>query len=73
MYFWKFAREEIDPYTFAVPYDKLGNLKGINAGDKAFMAFRIYVDPGSPDLIGPDPEEIIFDRAMVLSPKPDKP
>ena len=69
LYVWKFARTQLDANTFAVPQDVNGDLKGINNGDNAFMVFRIYVDPNSPDLIGPEPTEIIFDRAMVLTPK----
>jgi hypothetical protein len=69
LYVWKFARTQVDEETFAVPQDVEGNLKGIDNGDQAFIAFRNYIDPDSPDLIGPDPEEIIFDRAMVLTPK----
>lgn len=69
LYVWKFARTELDDDTTAVPRDVDGNLKGINDGDDAFMAFRIYVDPDSPDLLGPDPDEIIFDQAVVLTPR----
>jgi hypothetical protein len=67
LYVWKFARTEIDDETFAVPYDPDGQLTGINNGSGAFMAFRNYIDPGC--LLGPAPEEIIFDRALVLNPK----
>ena len=69
LYVWKFARKALDAQTFAVPLDEKDDLKGIDNGDKAFMAFRNYIDPGSPDLLGPDPDEIIFDRAMVLTPR----
>ena len=69
LYVWKFARIKTDVDSIAVPPDKNNGLKGINNGDKAFMGFRIYVDPDSPDLIGPDPDEIIFDRAVLLTPK----
>lgn len=69
LYVWKFARTQLDDNTFVVPQDLNGDLKGIDNGDDAFMVFRIYVDPDSPDLIGPDPTEIIWDRAMVLTPK----
>jgi hypothetical protein len=69
LYVWKFARENLDAETFAVPQDVNGDLKGLNWGEEAFMAFRIYIDPDSPDLLGPDPNEIIFDRAMVLTPR----
>ncbi|NTW93311.1 MAG: hypothetical protein HGB27_01365 [Chlorobiaceae bacterium] len=70
LYVWKFARTRLDGDTFAVPQDTGRNLRGINDGDTAFIGFRNYVDPGSPDLIGPDPDEIIFDRAIVLTPIP---
>jgi len=69
LYVWKFARKVKDALTFEVPTDAKGDLKGIDNGDKAFMAFRNYIDPDSPDLLGPDPDEIIFDRAMVLTPR----
>jgi len=69
LYVWKFARTALDDDTTVVPRDVAGNLKGINDGDEAFMAFRIYIDPNSPDLLGPDPDEIIFDRAVVLTPR----
>lgn len=69
LYMWKFARKKIDEDTFVVPQDLKGDLNGINNGDDAFMAFRIYIDPDSPDLLGPDPEEIIFDRLMVMTPR----
>lgn len=45
------------------------DMKGIDYGEEAFIGFRNYIDPYSPDLIGPDPEKIIFERAMVLTPK----
>jgi hypothetical protein len=69
LYVWKFARTPIDADTFVVPPDTNNNLNGINFGDEAFMGFRAYIDPDSPNLIGPDPNEIIRDRAVVLTPK----
>lgn len=68
LYVYKFARKKLDKDTFVVPEDPDKNLKGINNGDAAFMAFRNYVDLGSPDRLGPDPNEIIYDRVMVLTP-----
>ncbi len=69
LYVWKFARRMLDPDTFVVPQDVGGNLQGIDNGASAFMVFRAYIDPDSPDLLGPDPEQIIFDRAIVLTPR----
>lgn len=69
MYMWKFARNKIDDDTFKVDQDTYGNLNGINYGDEAFMAFRMYIDPDSPDLLGPDPNEIILDKVMVMTPR----
>lgn len=69
LYVWKFARTALDEYTFAVPQDVDDNLEGINNGATAFMGFRAYIDPNCPDLIGPAPGQIVFDRAMVLTPK----
>ena len=68
LYVYKFARTQLDNDTFVVRQDEQQNLKGIDYGDTAFMGFRNYIDPGSPDLLGPDPGEIILDRAMVLTP-----
>ncbi len=67
-YVWQFARKKLDDQTFAVPVDANEDLNGIDYGDEAFMAFRNYVDPECPDLIGPDPDEIIFDRVIVMEP-----
>lgn len=69
LYVWKFARTKLDDDTYEVPTDVNSDLNGINNGDEAFMGFRSYIDPNSPDLLGPDPNEIIFDKVMVLTPK----
>ncbi|HIJ41630.1 MAG TPA: hypothetical protein HPP90_11230 [Deltaproteobacteria bacterium] len=69
LYIWQFARKALDDQTFVVHQDVNRDLKGIDYDDEAFMAFRNYIDPGCPDRIGPDPDEIIFDRVMVLEPR----
>lgn len=69
LYVYKFARTKLDRYTYSVDQDADGDLKGINYGEKAFIGFRNYIDPDSPDLIGPAPDEIIFEKAIVLTPK----
>ena len=67
LYVWKFARTKLDDQTCVVDTDEDNTLDGLNNGATAFMGFRNYIDPGC--LLGPDPEEIIFDRALVLTPK----
>jgi len=63
-----FARHPIpgNPYVFIVPSDTNGTLEGINVNDTAKIFFRSYVNTVTK--IGPDPLEIILDRAVLLRP-----
>jgi hypothetical protein len=66
---YKFARDSIanDTNVFIVPQDTANNIMGINYGDRAFMAFRAYIDTTTN--VGPSPQEIIFSRAILIRPK----
>ena len=68
-FIYKFARKSIanGSNVFIVPQDTDNNLLGINYGDRAFIAFRAYIDTISK--VGPSPQEIIFSRAMLLRKK----
>ena len=56
-----------NPFVYVVPADTNKNLGGINPGDSAFIGFRLYVN--SVTKIGPDPMEVILDRAILLRPR----
>lgn len=66
-YVWKFARQPVDKYTFVVPADENNDYSGIDYGDSAKIGFRAYIEPATK--VGPSPEEIILDQAILLRPK----
>jgi hypothetical protein len=69
LFVYKFARHPVPGNSnfYIVPLDTLGNLTGINVNDSAFMAFRAYINTQTK--VGPDPTELILDRAILLRPK----
>ncbi|MFH1160727.1 MAG: T9SS type A sorting domain-containing protein, partial [bacterium] len=68
LYAWTFTRHPIpgNPYIYLVPSDTNNTLEGINVNDTAFFIFRLYVNTITK--IGPDPLEVIMDRAVLLRP-----
>ncbi len=66
---YKFTRFPLPGETnvFVVPQDTARNMMGINYGDKSFLGFRAYIDTLTD--VGPSPEELIYDRALLLRPK----
>jgi len=66
---YKFARSPLpgDTNVFVVPQDTAHNMMGINYGDKSFLGFRAYIDTLTH--VGPSPEELIYDRGLLLRPK----
>ncbi|MCP4289294.1 MAG: hypothetical protein GY792_33545 [Gammaproteobacteria bacterium] len=80
LYAFKFARSEIDEFTYSIPYND-GDYRGLNAGDGVFLGFRNYVDlittigpyPGDVqseeyyDLMGPPNSELYFDQVILFS------
>ncbi len=68
-YTYLLARHEIpgNPFVFVVPADTNKVLQGINLNDSAFIGFRLYVN--SITGVGPDPMEVVLDRALILRPR----
>ncbi len=78
---YKFARTEIDDFTYAIADNQDGTFTGHNNGDTVYMGFRMYVDkdttigpyPGNTvdgqyfTRMGPDGSEVFFDQVIVFS------